>query len=68
MTATQALAQALVAHQPRYYGTPGYWATAVGEMAPDILANLRAAGWVLVPLVDACTCQQSLEGTHNGNL
>ncbi len=52
MTAAQALAQALVAHQPRYYGTPGYWATAVGEMAPGIIASLRAAGWVLVPLVD----------------
>ena len=33
MTAAQALAQALVAHQPRYYGEPGYWPEAVGKIA-----------------------------------
>lgn len=67
MTAAQALAQALVAHQPRYYGTPGYWATAVGEMAPDVLASLRAAGWALVPLIDfpAQTCT-ACSGEHPG--
>ena len=53
MTTPQfALSHALIAHQPRYYGEPGYWPEAVGKIAEDVLTSLRANGWALVPLID----------------
>ena len=67
MTAAQALFQALVAHQPRYYGEPGYWPEAVGKIAEDVLTSLHANGWALVPLIDfpAQTCT-ACSGEHPG--
>ena len=51
-TPQQALYSALVAHQPRYYGEPGYGPDAAVTIADAMLTTLREQGWGLVPLIE----------------